>query len=188
MELAQKMNYLNHLVTDQVPSFFKNIPIPKTFGGFLDLKRMTNWYDKGTLKICSFDVLIFAVYDWARLVAITGAVGFASYISVQGIITMLPEHIIAKLPAPCKRGKHRRMNKCIEKDRAKCNHHIDIEELGDKTSFCRCWRSAKVREDLRTLLFSMRSTAILLKSSDICEVCAWFRGKKSFSSRKRCHF
>ncbi|UYV74825.1 CISD1 [Cordylochernes scorpioides] len=34
-------------------------------------------------------------------------------------------------------------NPCIDKECQKIVHTKDIEELGDKTCFCRCWRSKK---------------------------------------------
>eukprot|EP00794_Sanderia_malayensis_P012957 gene12957-14287_t len=35
------------------------------------------------------------------------------------------------------------INKSVEKDKAKVAHSFDIEDLGDKVAFCRCWKSRK---------------------------------------------
>ena len=40
------------------------------------------------------------------------------------------------------------INKSIEKDKAKVAHSFDIEDLPDKVSYCRCWKSKKVRSSL----------------------------------------
>ncbi|XP_038651601.1 CDGSH iron-sulfur domain-containing protein 1-like isoform X2 [Scyliorhinus canicula] len=40
-------------------------------------------------------------------------------------------------------GKNGRVNKVINKDVAQVVDSFDIEDLGDKTAFCRCWRSDK---------------------------------------------
>ena len=36
------------------------------------------------------------------------------------------------------------VNLKIQKENAKVVNMVDIEELGDKVSYCRCWRSNKV--------------------------------------------
>ena len=35
------------------------------------------------------------------------------------------------------------MNPCIRKDEKKVADIVNIEDLGEKTAFCRCWRSEK---------------------------------------------
>uniref|UniRef100_UPI00398E9C05 CDGSH iron-sulfur domain-containing protein 1 isoform X2 n=1 Tax=Pristiophorus japonicus TaxID=55135 RepID=UPI00398E9C05 len=39
--------------------------------------------------------------------------------------------------------RNSRVNQAINKDIAKVVHSFDIEDLGDKTIFCRCWRSGR---------------------------------------------
>ena len=36
------------------------------------------------------------------------------------------------------------VNKSIQKDQAKIATPVDIEDLGDQTAFCRCWRTKNV--------------------------------------------
>ncbi|XP_055343227.1 CDGSH iron-sulfur domain-containing protein 2 homolog B-like [Paramacrobiotus metropolitanus] len=115
------MDSVNRLITDRTSSYLKELPVPKSFGGFAELK----------------------LGEWVRLAAFTGAVGFAGFVAVRGVFTLLPEDFLSKLPCRLTRGKYRWMNKCIEKERPKCNHVIDIEDIGKKASLCRCWRSAK---------------------------------------------
>ena len=38
------------------------------------------------------------------------------------------------------------VNPHIQKDNPKVVHAFDMEDLGDKAVYCRCWRSKKVRE------------------------------------------
>ena len=38
------------------------------------------------------------------------------------------------------------LNPHIQKDNPKVVHAFDMEDLGDKAVYCRCWRSKKVRE------------------------------------------
>ncbi|XP_057314156.1 CDGSH iron-sulfur domain-containing protein 2 homolog [Hydractinia symbiolongicarpus] len=35
------------------------------------------------------------------------------------------------------------INKCVEKDKAKCVNVFDMEDLPNEVAFCRCWRSSK---------------------------------------------
>ncbi len=39
-----------------------------------------------------------------------------------------------------------KINKKIRKDEPKVADKFDIEDLGDKVSLCRCWKSAKVSD------------------------------------------
>lgn len=39
------------------------------------------------------------------------------------------------------------VNLHIQKDNPKVVHAFDMEDLGDKAVYCRCWRSKKVREE-----------------------------------------
>lgn len=47
----------------------------------------------------------------------------------------------------CKKGKCEKpkVNLDVQKDNPKVVHAFDIEDLGDKAVYCRCWRSKKVR-------------------------------------------
>lgn len=45
----------------------------------------------------------------------------------------------------CSGSGNGQVNQSIEKDKAKVVHAFDIEDLGDKEAFCRCWRSKAVR-------------------------------------------
>ncbi|XP_022646987.1 CDGSH iron-sulfur domain-containing protein 1-like isoform X2 [Varroa jacobsoni] len=42
-----------------------------------------------------------------------------------------------------KRCGKNQLNPSIEKNNPKVVHTMDIEDIGDKKVFCRCWRSAK---------------------------------------------
>ncbi|XP_035265710.1 CDGSH iron-sulfur domain-containing protein 1-like [Anguilla anguilla] len=40
-------------------------------------------------------------------------------------------------------GKNGRVNKTIDKDSPKVVHSFDVEDIGSKAAYCRCWRSKK---------------------------------------------
>jgi len=66
--------------------------------------------------------------EWLRLVPLIGTLGAVIVLTV------------AQLRKGQGSGK---VNQSIEKDKAKVVNMYDIEDLGDKVSFCRCWRSKK---------------------------------------------
>ncbi|KAF6207666.1 hypothetical protein GE061_016113 [Apolygus lucorum] len=66
-----------------------------------------------------------SIKDWANLVPFFTLVGGAGYITYR-----------AFKPKPV-------CNPCFKKDDPKVVDIVNIEELGEKTAFCRCWRSAK---------------------------------------------
>lgn len=43
-----------------------------------------------------------------------------------------------------KKPKGCRINEKVEKDSAKVVSMVDIEDVADKTAYCRCWKSNKV--------------------------------------------
>nr|CAB3231327.1 CDGSH iron-sulfur domain-containing protein 2 homolog A-like [Phallusia mammillata] len=104
------MEVLSYLVRDTVPNYLKNVPIPRTFKGFLDL----------------------SVKDWAHLVSFSAVVGSAGYFAFKPYYDkyrgIQQEHI---------------MNFNIEKSKEKVYDIIDVEDLAEKTNFCRCWRSKR---------------------------------------------
>eukprot|EP00057_Strongylocentrotus_purpuratus_P004003 XP_003727814.1 PREDICTED: CDGSH iron-sulfur domain-containing protein 2 homolog A isoform X1 [Strongylocentrotus purpuratus] len=66
--------------------------------------------------------------DWLRMVPLVGTLGAVIVLTVMQI----------------RRGKcsgNGQVNQSVEKDKAKVVHAFDIEDLGDKEAFCRCWRS-----------------------------------------------
>lgn len=42
----------------------------------------------------------------------------------------------------CKKGQ---VNSCVDKDSPKVVHSFDMEDIGTKAVYCRCWKSKKVR-------------------------------------------
>ncbi|CAH1405823.1 unnamed protein product [Nezara viridula] len=65
------------------------------------------------------------IKDWATLVPFFAAVGGISYVTYRAI---KPKQAI---------------NPCIKKEVAKVVDIANIEDLGEKTAYCRCWRSEK---------------------------------------------
>ncbi|XP_064614377.1 CDGSH iron-sulfur domain-containing protein 2 homolog B-like [Liolophura sinensis] len=68
--------------------------------------------------------------DWLSLVPFVGTVSLLVYVTVQAF-------------NPNLRKQKNAINPDIQKDCPKVVHMADIEDLGDKVSYCRCWRSKK---------------------------------------------
>lgn len=71
-----------------------------------------------------------SVTEWASLVPFVGAVSLIVYMSVQ---TFKPKPPPQKSPVNLK----------IQKETPKVVNMVDIEDLGEKVTYCRCWRSKK---------------------------------------------
>lgn len=70
------------------------------------------------------------ITEWASLVPFVGAVSLIVYMSVQ---TFKPKPPPQKSPVNLK----------IQKETPKVVNMVDIEDLGEKVTYCRCWRSKK---------------------------------------------
>lgn len=75
-------------------------------------------------------------------------------------VFLSPEHLVVAVPVAvlsaiggflvsqylnrrcCKKGM---VNTCISKDSPKVVHSFDMEDIGSKAVYCRCWKSKKVR-------------------------------------------
>ena len=79
--------------------------------------------------------------------ALTDAVLPAAVAVTSGVVAYL---VLTSVYRKILGGKNPNfINKSIEKDKAKVAHSFDIEDLPDKVSYCRCWKSKKVRETHR---------------------------------------
>merc|ERR1712098_69958 len=92
--------------------------------------------------IFPFPTLSFG--DWIRLVPFGAAVGGLSYLSLQGlanspVVGPVLKEKLSMLPGM----KANRVNEMIKMDCAKVVDTVDIEDMGDKGVFCRCWKSKK---------------------------------------------
>lgn len=74
-----------------------------------------------------------SVKDWAHLVSFTAVVGGAGYFALKPYYDKYQGIQEDKI-----------MNFNIEKSKDKVYDIIDVEDLGEKTNFCRCWRSKRV--------------------------------------------
>ena len=75
-------------------------------------------------------------------------------------VSLFPEHLVVAVPVAvfaaaggflvgqylsrrgCKKGQ---VNSSISKDSPKVVHSFDMEDIGTKAVYCRCWKSKKVR-------------------------------------------
>lgn len=74
---------------------------------------------------------MFSVKDWLALIPPTVVVGGISYYSYQTI-------------KKAREAGSGQINPCIRKDINKVVDFIDIEDITEKASLCRCWRSKNV--------------------------------------------
>ena len=71
--------------------------------------------------------------EWVQLVPLVVTTSVAVYLVVSALI-----------PSKPKKKEHEWLNKTIEKEKEKVADTFQIEDLGDKMVFCRCWKSKKV--------------------------------------------
>ncbi|XP_041363735.1 CDGSH iron-sulfur domain-containing protein 2 homolog B-like [Gigantopelta aegis] len=71
-----------------------------------------------------------SAHEWLSLVPFVGTVSVIIYVTIQAF---RPKPEKADYP----------VNRKIQKENPKVVNVVDIEELGDKVSYCRCWRSKK---------------------------------------------
>jgi len=108
------MEPLSHVIKVTLPNYLSGLPIPNSFGG---------WFKLG-------------VRDWLSLIPFGAAVAGITYISYLAFCPIAKGHCSKKSPKTI-------LNPDIQKENAKVVHSFDIEDIGEKAAFCRCWRSKK---------------------------------------------
>nr|CAG4643642.1 EOG090X0JRY [Ilyocryptus agilis] len=82
--------------------------------------------------------------DWMHLLPFGVVVAGVSYLAYDKVRT---GQICCKKACSTtqeqKDPKDQQINKTVDKENSKVVHQLDIEEIGDKKVFCRCWRSKK---------------------------------------------
>ncbi|XP_015779473.1 PREDICTED: CDGSH iron-sulfur domain-containing protein 2 homolog A-like [Acropora digitifera] len=107
------MEVFSRVVKIQLPNYLKALPVPSTFGGFTKLSSN----------------------EWVQLVPFVVTTSVVVYLVVSAL---LPSN-----SKPPKKPDEDWVNKTILKDKEKVADIIEIEDLGDKTVYCRCWKSKK---------------------------------------------
>ena len=92
------------------------------------------------------------VKDWIHLIAFSAATGGAGYLAVKPYY----KRYFGK-------GEDSAVNLTVSKEKDKVVDFVEIEDLGEKTSFCRCWRSKKV--SCKYVCFYFSFYEVSLKSS-----------------------
>lgn len=92
-----------------------------------DLKKNT----RSIFLLYYFSYYLFLVRDWLALLPPTLAIGGISYYSYQTI-------------KKANEAGNGQINPCVRKDINKVVDFIDIEDITEKVSLCRCWRSKNV--------------------------------------------
>ena len=77
---------------------------------------------------------VFSVKNWIHLISFSAVAGGLGYLAVK-------PYYERYYGGP----KDEVINLTIKKDEPKATDIIDVEDLGEKTGFCRCWRSKKVQ-------------------------------------------
>ena len=72
--------------------------------------------------------------EWVQLVPFVVSTSVVVYLVVSALLPSKPP----------KNPDEDWVNKTLQKDKDKVADVLDIEDLGEKTAFCRCWKSKKV--------------------------------------------
>nr|CAG4649019.1 EOG090X0JRY [Polyphemus pediculus] len=111
------MDKVSSLIRVSIPNYFAGLPIPDTFSG---------WFKLG-------------IKDWIYLVPFGAAVTGISFLAYNQISTSgIP--CLKMCSKKCAKGA--KVNESIKKDNPKVVDMVDIEDIGEKKVYCRCWRSA----------------------------------------------
>merc|ERR1712029_1100370 len=122
-EKFAKMSFMSTFVKVSLPRYLEGLPLPDSVLGWFHL----------------------SVGDWTRLLPFGVVVGGISYLSLKGLCAtptvgpVVQEKLNKVLPgfqAP-------RCNNKIKLDQPKAVDTVDVEDLGSKGVFCRCWKSNK---------------------------------------------
>jgi len=121
------MEALANVVKVSIPNYFANLPIPSSVGGMAQLSPR----------------------DWLSLIPAVGGFAFVVYATAQVyrekkpvVLQFLHEKGLIGAPAPVK-APCGRCNDLIQMECDKVVDKVDIEDLGNKAVFCRCWKSKK---------------------------------------------
>jgi len=116
------MECVSNMIRVSLPNYFSNLPVPNSIGGWFSL----------------------SVGDWMRLIPFGAAVGGLSYLSMKGlastpVVGPYIQNTMSKVPG----FQPARINNSIKLDSPKVVDTVEIEDIGDKAVFCRCWKSKK---------------------------------------------
>lgn len=107
------MESISTLVKISLPKYLENLPLPNSISGFSKL----------------------SVQDWLSLIPFVGTVSLVVYVT---------SHTFQQKWAKYKKSGHGcRINYLIKPECEKVVDIEDIEDLGEKVAYCRCWKSKK---------------------------------------------
>lgn len=110
------MQSLSHLIRESIPNYFRDLPVPDSFSGIFQL----------------------GLSDLFRLTPLIVVISGSTYYTVR-YLRGPSETTDGNAGGLTKRGGKVNLN--IKKDNPKVVDTCDIEEIGNKKVFCRCWRS-----------------------------------------------
>ena len=113
------MDSVKFFLQTQLPTYLKNLPIPNTVGGFAQLSGE----------------------EWSRLLPLIGFLVMLMYLLISSILELGGSKAGTQ---PEKAGSESsRINQTIDLEKDKVATAVDMEDIGDKAAYCRCWRSKK---------------------------------------------
>lgn len=112
--ILENMETLYYCIKVQLPGYLESLPLPKSFGGFATLTS-SQW----------LQLLPFFIFNFIFLCILLSPILFATL-------------------SKRKKFSRSRVNEMIKMNKEKIVDTFDIEDIGDKKSFCRCWKSLTV--------------------------------------------
>lgn len=177
------METLSSLVKVSVPNYLSSLPIPNSFGGWFKLGCMCCRVTHFTFTDLECPSLwphlshhvSFTVKDWLSLIPPTALVAGLGYTAYRAF-------------HPDGRPTSKRCNSLIRMSEGKVVDFVDVEDIAEKASFCRCWKSKNVSIDCHVLhlchLWSLVLSSLpvaLLRRSPRCPQQGY--GRQSRTSR-----
>eukprot|EP00730_Choanoeca_flexa_P000166 TRINITY_DN10075_c0_g2_i1.p1 TRINITY_DN10075_c0_g2~~TRINITY_DN10075_c0_g2_i1.p1 ORF type:complete len:175 (+),score=28.15 TRINITY_DN10075_c0_g2_i1:67-525(+) len=123
------MEFVQTYFTQQLPAYLQQLPIPDTFGGFMELSG------DEALQIAPLFVLLFSLVLMMFLHLLPSSDNSQLPSSDN---SQLPSSDNSQLPSS---DNSQRINTSIKLKEAKVVDKIDFE--GEQLAFCRCWKSKK---------------------------------------------
>lgn len=116
------MDSIKFFLQSQLPAYLKSLPLPKTFAGFADLDGQ----------------------DWVRLLPTLIFIFLVFYLLIANILDFgSSQKNSRKEKSSGTSNTEAIVNPSVDKEKDKVVTAVDMEDIGEKAVYCRCWRSKK---------------------------------------------
>jgi len=115
------METLSNVIRVSLPKYFAGLPVPSSVSGIFHL----------------------SLSEWISLTPLTLFVVGTTYLSYQALCGEGYTKRSFSGSSGSGGNKKPKVNEKVDKDSPKVVHNFDIEDIGEKKVFCRCWRSSK---------------------------------------------